>query len=263
MADELLRALGARQADPPPGLGDDPSAGSEEVRALLRPLAAEERAALLDGVFAELDDEDGAQDGDGEAAPAVEAAPAIEAAPAVEATPAAVVDLAARRRARNAWLGAAVAVAAAVVLWVGASRTSTTSGSTLPPYAATRLDGGTAAMRSGDSQVPASLTLAPDASIDWVFTPRSPVRTAVGAVLLVRASGQPPRLVPVPRLEVSEQGAVRIAGRLSEIVELSPGTWSLTVLLGDAAALPRSVEETEGADTWSRVSFEVKISVAP
>lgn len=241
MADELLRALGKRQADSAPGRAGDEAEGSEAARAMLRRFDADERAELLDGVFAELD--------------AHAEAPGTQ-----SAAPPAVVVLEARRRPRAAWIGAVVAIAAVLVLWLGTTRGPATSGEAMPSYAATRLEGGTATMRSAQTELPSALELAPDASIDWIFTPATPVRTPVAAVILAARVGKTPVLVRPAALDVSAQGVVRIKGSLGEVLPLSPGTWSLDVLLGEPTRLPDSVAAAEQGGAWSRVSFEVKIA---
>lgn len=247
MADELLHALGMRQAEESRRLEGEPSTDeSDEVRALLRPFEDEERANLLDGVFEQLERETAAAPGD--------EAPR-DAAPQV-------VALEPRRRSRLAWIGVVTAIAAALLLWLG-SRGRITPSETLPPYEATRLEGGVAAMRSSDADPPSSISLHDDASIDWIFTPRAPVRTPVGAVLLATSAEQRTVLVRPEALEVSEEGVVRLAGRRAEVLPLSPGTWSVTVLLGAPATLPRTAGEAEHAGGWSRVSFEVTIAAAP
>lgn len=256
MTDELLRALGKRQAEPPPGLGDDPEeARADEVAALLQPFEGEERAALLDGVLDQLDQLDREPAG-AEAEPTGAEA---EAAPPP-------VELASRRRSSWPWLGVVTAMAAAVLLWLGLRRPdATTADGALPPYSATRLDGGTATMRSKAADPSSSITLAPEASIDWVLTPRSPVRTPVGAVILASTPGQPAQLVRPAALEVTAEGVVRLSGPLSEVLPLPAGTWSLTVLVGAPETLPRTAAEAEAGAVraWSRVSFEVKITAAP
>jgi hypothetical protein len=246
MADELLRALGMRQAVDPDG--------SDEVRALLRPFEAEERAALLDAVFEQVDREAAVAD--------------AEPRPATPQPSATVVELAPARGSRWVWIAAVTAIAAALLLWLGLRGPGpVTPGEAVPSYAATRLDGGSATMRSSETAAPSSISLTTDASIDWIFTPRAPVRTPVAAAVLATSAGQPAVLARPAALEVTEEGVVRISGRLAESLPLAPGTWSVTVLIGDPATLPRTAaeaeHEAEQAGAWSRVSFEVKISAAP
>ncbi|MEM9458128.1 MAG: hypothetical protein AAGF11_28395 [Myxococcota bacterium] len=294
MADELLRALGRRQAQLPNGVGPDlrvPSEGAQAegaqaegaqaegaqaegaqaegaqaegaqadvaqadvAQAMLRPFEAQERALLLDGILDQLDSHGGAS---------TRSVPEPEPEPELEGG-AAVVSLASRRRSRVMWIGIVTAVAAALLLWVGMTPDSISpaSGPLLPPYAATRLGGGTATLRSADAGIPGSVVLAPDASIDWIFTPRSPVRTPVGVVLLATSAEHDAILRRPEALEVSREGVVRISGRLTEVLPLSSGTWSIVVVLGDPAALPQTVDAVADGGTWSRLEFEVKITAA-
>lgn len=236
MTDELLRALGERQAR-----------ASEPEPAAVAPFEGRERQALLDAVLDELERSD-----------------AVE-APTAAPTPGPAVVVASSRFRRSAWaaMGVVTALAAALVLWLGLGRTSPTTDHALPPYAATRLDGGTATMRSADGP-PSAITLRADASIDWILTPRSPVRSAVGAVIVARSPGQAPALLQPTGVTVSSEGVVRIAGPVREVLPLPPGTWSLVVVLGPPDALPRAVDEAEAGDQpWPRVAFEATILAAP
>lgn len=242
MTDELLRALGERQArDPVAPPGADPV-----LAAATTPFEGDERTRLLDGVLDALDGLDARSEG---------SPPSPE-----------VVELSSRRRSVMALVGAAVALAAAVVLWLGLrGPVAPTAEGALPPYAATRLDGGTATMRSLDGP-PSTLSLRPDARLDWILTPRSPVRVPVGAVILAVAPDQPGVLLEPRGLEVSAEGVVRITGAAAEVLPLPAGRWAITVLLGPPHALPHTAAEAEATtddQAWSRVSFEVSILPAP
>ncbi len=246
MTDELLRALGERQArDPAAQPGADPV-----LAATMAPFEGDERTRLLDGVLDALDGLEGPRtEGSSPGSPAV-------------------VELSSRRRSIVPLAGAAVALAAAVVLWLGLrGPVAPAADAALPPYAATRLDGGTATMRSLDAP-PSVLSLRPDAALDWILTPRSPVRAPVGAVILAVAPDQPGVLIEPRGLEVSAEGVVRITGAAAEVLPLAPGRWSITVVLGPPHALPHTAAEAEAeattdAQAWSRVSFEVNILPAP
>ena len=229
MEDELLRALGRRQ-------GEDPSSDSamtpegNDADALLRPFDEGERKALLDGVLAQL--------GKG----------ATPAAPQPVVDPK-VVDLQEKRRSPAiVVLAIALTAAAALVLWFVMQPGPRTPGpevASLPTYAFTEMRGGIAKTRSS-VEVPAEVELGAADSIEWTITPKTPVRSAVEvAVLAVPDDGGEPRLVALPNVKVSASGAVRIEGRLAEFVELTPGAWTLTVLISAPGGLPQDVKAAQ------------------
>ena len=164
---------------------------------VLRPFDDNEREALLDGVMAKLD--------------------APEPAPSAEPVP-----LAERRRSRWPIVGVVVALAAAAVLWLAVRPFEATAD--LPEYQFTRVAGGVAEVRGAEDELPTEVELGPDAVIDWVITPAERFEQPVGAALLATAPGAQPQYVRLPLAQISEQGAVRIQGRLSEHVSLAPGT---------------------------------------
>src|SRR5690606_3932962 len=136
---------------------------------LLRPFDERERAALLDGVMAQL--------GKGVTPSAPQ--------PVVEEK---VVELDERRGRSPATfvLALAIAAAAALVLWFvmqGPSRPPGPEVATLPTYAFTEMRGGIAKTRSGD-ETPQEVELRADDEVDWVITPATPVRDAVEVALL-------------------------------------------------------------------------------
>ena len=254
MADELLDALGRRQREAPVSEDTAGDEGAPAEAALLDPFEGDERAALLDAVFAEVDDRAEPSDQPSDQ-PREEAA---ESGSSAEPAAAPVVDLASRRRLLRPAVGAVVAIAAALLLWLGVFRPPAPGSDGHPVYAATRLDGAVATMRSGDSKVPTALELAPDGSIDWVFTPEAPVRRAV-AVALVAVPEHGEAVVARPTAETSDEGVVRVSGRLADVLPLPAGTWTVHVLLGEPSALP-AASPTDLDGDWSRVTLEVKIT---
>jgi hypothetical protein len=251
MTDDPLRVLGEaqREADAIPS---DDSPMSAELENLLEPFDGDERAQLLDGVFARLDS--------GEASPETE----LDAEEDADAEPVATpIDLAAERKSRrSAWIGVAVAVAAALLLWFGLSRgPSGPQPSGLPAYGITQLEGGPKTMRSDDEGVPTRLELSAEDRIEVVITPASPVKTKVAAaVLAVPEGGGEPIYAPLTAEVVPETGVVRIAGPLRDFVQLSPGSWHLTVLIGAPNALPTTPDEAMNAGPWERVELDLVVS---
>jgi hypothetical protein len=199
---------------------------------LLRPFDEREREAVLDGVMARL----------GKGATPASPQPVVDPP---------LVDLQERRSPRPSIvvLAVALAAAAALVLWFVMQPPSPAPGSevaSLPKYAFTELRGGIAKTRSGD-ETPAEVQLRADETIDWVVTPAAPVRSEVELALLAEPDEGEARLVPLPDVRVSKSGAVRIEGRLSDFVELTPGGWTLSVLITAPGELPETVEEARGA----------------
>ena len=223
MADDpLLRALGRSQREP--SAGPEMDALAEDV---LRPFDDDEREALLDGVMAKLDAEP--------------------------------VPLAERRRSRWPIVGAIVALAAAAVLWLAVRPFGSTPD--LPEYRLTRVAGGVAELRGADDELPAAVELGPNAVIDWVITPAQRFEASVGAALLATGDGAQPQYVRLPGAQISEQGAVRIQGRLSEYISLSPGDWTLSILIAPPEALPPDVSTArqDPAGRWRVVTIHAAV----
>lgn len=146
-------------------------------------------------------------------------------------------DLAAARRRRAlrarwaAVVGLAAAAALLVVVWPR-------GGGPLPAYEA-RLTGGVESLRGpgGPPAAPAAPVFVPGNAFELVLTPDEPVagRLAVRAYAADAAGALRPLDLPV---EVSEQGAVRIAGRMGEEVVLPAGEPVVVVVVGRPGRLP-------------------------
>ncbi|MEM6993006.1 MAG: hypothetical protein AAF721_21015 [Myxococcota bacterium] len=229
MNDDLLRRLGEREHEVQ-------SQGASASTGWQRPFEGEERATVLDAVVSQVRAQ---RDAETRSAPA-----------------AAKVR---RIRARHVLATTVLAAAAAAILVVGLGGDRHRDARALPQYAASRLEGGPRVMRSADRAASARLELAPDDRIDWVFAPETPVRQAVGAVLLASSAAGERRLARLSDAAVSDRGAVKLAGRLSDLVRLSPGVWRMTVLIGDPQTLPETAADATGAGPWSQIDFEIAV----
>jgi hypothetical protein len=247
--DELLRALARRQArsraenDPAMHTATDESYDESEGNdALMRPLDAAEREAVLDAVFSRLDAGDVA---DSEPVGAVAPAIALES----------------RRPSRGrlgAMLGAAVAIAAALVLWI--ARPGVRPGEALPDYAISTLHGGASTVRSDPTEVDRTLVLTDGAqSIDVVVAPAHAVTGPVAVTLIAEASDRPAQLVAVDSAEISPSGSVRLRGPLSKFIVLEPGTWQLWIVITRADDRPTSAEAARDDEAQRRVGFRVEL----
>ena len=208
-----------------------------DAEAVLRPFDVHERAALLDAVFAaDLDDasedqpaenlDDDALDND---------------APSESAT---------RRGTRTrVVLGSLAALAAAVLLFfvlrapsggpVGPPIVS------LPSYAITSLHGGIAATRADHDGHPSEIELRPEGAIDWVMTPQRATRERVALVIIVTPDGGRPQLLTPPPTQtiVTSDGVVRLRGKVSEVLGLPTGTWTVELVVTPVSRVPRTVAE--------------------
>ncbi len=228
MADELLQSLGKQQreldeSDPP----------------LADAVAGDEGEALLDGLFEELD-----------------AKPATEGS-APEAEPAEVVELPRKRSAMWATAGVVFAAAAALVLWFA---TRTAAPPELPQYTAVTITGGPAAVRGDHDAVQDVVKLRnPSDTIDWRVAAESPVEQEIAVSLLASQNGGKTVFAAVADAKISGSGSVRLRGPLDRFIELTPGSWSVDIVISPASYAP--TESTGAAsDKWQRVSIEVIIA---
>lgn len=91
-----------------------------------------------------------------------------------------------------------------------------------------------------------------DSQIDWVFSPATPQGEAVELRVEARdADGRAQTLTP-PSTR-SPEGALRVRGRLGELLPLAPGRWQLRFVVGTAAALARD----EGEVVRERLEIEL------
>ncbi len=248
MDDELLRALGRaqRHQDPmPTPVPTDPNAETPGAAdALTRPLDEAERASVLDAVFGQLDAEAPAEAG-------VEGAPSVaaEAAPVV-----AIAPSSSRGRVMGA-IAVLVAMAAALVLWFGRP---TAVVAELPSYALTELRGGIAEMRSEPNAVDRVVDLPLRGKIELVVTPAVASAEPLVVDLVAQGEGRPDRMARV-KAETSTSGAVRLSGVLTEMIDLEPGAWTITVVVSPAAAAPGDVEAALTGVAGRRVVFRVAL----
>jgi hypothetical protein len=226
MADELLNALGRLERE------QRAAAAQRDDDPLVRPLAADEREALLAGVLGRLQ------------------------TPASAATPSNVVALAPRRRAR--WLAGLGSLAAAAAVAVVLLRGGGEPALDLPAYALVR--GGDATSRSHDAPPSAApLRLRADSPVDLVLAPATPVAGPVDVRLVASHEG-------VSRwisgdATVSSDGVVRLRGQAAW--GLTPGRWQLAVIIGRPDRLPADLAAWEraaaGAPDWQVVSLELEV----
>ncbi|MEX1369506.1 MAG: hypothetical protein AB1Z98_40640 [Nannocystaceae bacterium] len=251
MVDDPLEALGGRQREADAMNRDDADI-SAELRDLLRPFEGQERDGLLDGVFARLDAASEAPPSANDERAPVDGVGSVAQAP---------VDLGAQRSRRSVLIGVVVAMAAAVLLWVGLRPSPTTlGGDGLPSYQATQLRGGASQMRAAEAGVPTRLELEAADRIEWTFTPGTPARQPVAAVLLAVPTEGEPVLTPLSEAEVSERGVVRLVGSLEDFVRLSPGPWHVTVIIGAPDALPSTTTSATADGPWARVELDLVVA---
>jgi hypothetical protein len=146
-------------------------------------------------------------------------------------------------RTRRLWLGASAAAAALaaallVLLWPAPAREP------LPAYTA-RLAGGTQEWRAGEpepegGEAGGRANLAPGNALEIVLRPGESVAGRLAAETFLFRGG---RLEPWPvPLQVSEHGAVRIAGRVGEEIPLPSGEIDLVIAIARPGSLPSARE---------------------
>lgn len=217
--DSLLSALGQEQRDA------DEAGESLEIPPL------DDAAGLLDAVFDEVDARDAKQ--------------------AREAP----IELSERRSAA-VWIVPLVAVAAALVLWLGLRSEQ----SVAPPYAIVSLEAGRAEVRGADEPERIELTVAD--SIRMTVAPDGRV-DEVPAVAVV-ARGEDGRGVvrrPDEGVEVDASGSVRIDAVLGRFAAVKPGVYTLEVWIGPEGALPADAEVAPSSNEPSIAVVEVPILV--
>jgi len=238
--DELLRALArlekqSRTPGAPMQTTADPRPDPAEPAAdLTAPFEPSERAALLDAVFARVDGESAHTE-----------VRSIESAP---------------KRGRTAAIVAvAIAIAAALVLWIARPADV---GASLPQYTLTELRGGTTGMRSDPGAVDRVVEVSPADRIELVATPATSVAGPVVVHLIAQASNGAARMARVPA-EVSASGAVRLEGSLADWLVLEPGRWRLVLAIAPADRAPTSAEAALADPELRRVEWAAQITAAP
>jgi hypothetical protein len=209
MTDELLKALGRVQR----AQQTEQARAGEAAEDWQRPLTEGEQATILAAVLGE--------------------------APATNVVPLA------RPRTRVRWLAGAttLAAAAALLLFVQFGGETGDHGPALPSYSLTRASGEMSVRGSEPNDAP--IVLRSDTAIDWTLTPATATREPVD-VRVVASQGDTRRWIASETARaVSADGVVRVRGRAGTWLQLPPGAWTLTFVLGRADALPRTVEDFE------------------
>ncbi len=209
---------------------------------LFQPLAEDETERLVDVLAGALER--------GPEAPEPEAR---EAPISLAERRAQVEELEATPRSRAGWIGGAglLAAAAAVLLWVrpfsGAGVGDAVVDEALPGYSLVVRNRSVMEARSADEKAEPTARYRPSSRVHWVLSPERGFAGTVAVAVLARRHGGPARLLRVDAaaLERSPEGAVTLRGRLDELLPLSPGEWTLSVLVGAAGALPDAVEAAE------------------
>jgi hypothetical protein len=142
-----------------------------------------------------------------------------------------------RRRGWQVASGAAVAAAAAVAAFV---LLPAQKGPPLPGYSLSLA--GIQELRSDGAEAEVA-RLEPGSQLVLVLRPEQAVggRVEVRAFLFRDGEGR----AWTPPMEVSEDGAVRIRGRVEELLPLSPGEWTLAVAVGRPGEVPDEPREVE------------------
>jgi hypothetical protein len=237
--DELLRALARTQKrhigpDTPMDTTADRVAPTDSLPAeLIRPLDADERAGILDAVFARVDEDAG------------------------RSKPVSITAARSSSRGRVAAIaGGVLAIAAALVLWIALPRGVDPQ---LPYYALTELRGGASTMRSDPSALDRVLELRAGEPISLTITPERATSEPLVVDVIAEAEGRPASMARVPA-QVSSNGAVRIRGALDEWLTLAPGDWDITVVVAPADRAPADAQAALADEGSRRVTFRVAIA---
>lgn len=167
----------------------------------------------------------------------------VERASAVLARPAAAKVVALPRRRRIfAVAGAALAIAAALLLW---RSTAVAPALELGRYSLTTRDTAVQALRSSDDEGPVDRYRL-DSEIDWVLSPEREVAGDVALqVLAVAPDGAQELITPV--FTRSPAGALRIRGPLAAVLPLAPGRWQLSFVVSGAGRGPETASQVPQA----------------
>lgn len=153
----------------------------------------------------------------------------------------------------RAYVTVAIAAAAALVLVLRSSLAP----ASLPSYESI-VRGGERTFRS--EHVAEPLRLRPSSELEWVLRPAHPVRGKLAVRTFYRQAKLEPWLVAA---EISEQGSVRVSGRVADL-QLPLGRTTLIAVIADAARAPRDASEVDrqltATDTgWRIVSTVVEV----
>lgn len=147
-----------------------------------------------------------------------------------------VVSLAARRRLARVVVPALAALAAGVLLFV----LPRSGAAPVPDYALSF--SGEQAVRADvpEAEVP---RVGPGSRFTVLLRPQRAVEGKVEARAFLVRPGE--ARAWSPRLEVSEEGAVRIQGEGAALASVSPGEWTLAVVVGRPGSLPDEPREVQ------------------
>lgn len=216
--------------------GDAPEAVAT-ARALFGPPDEAEHAALVEGLLAR------------------------QAASHRADPPVVAVEPAANDSGRRWWTVAlAVAAVAALAWWLvpgdpdSSARTDAplVAHASIPAYEPLETDGGLAAVRGQPTEPAVVHRYRADTAIEWRVRPKVAVDGAIGARLFAFGPGVATELAAEDLVEVSPAGAVRVAGRFGAL-GLSPGAWTIAIVVGRPAALPSEpaiVRHAGDDDAW-------------
>ena len=266
MADDLLRDLGRRHIGADADVNGDgdstlASANTGETERAgdsdrARPFDTQESEEILDAVFDRLDRN------------ARSATRSIDEKEGARFGTPVRLPVRLQVRMRRSWMAASglAAVAAALAVVVSVQQPSAPGSPALPDYVATEFGGGTTGVRSGAGALGNAVTVAPDDAISWVFTPRSPVHDDLA--IAWRAWPADPATVEAPstlrrfhNIEVSPDGAVRIRGRMDEVLNVGEGVWNVEFLIGRSVDLPSEVPtpDHDGPRPWQSLTLIVTV----
>jgi hypothetical protein len=149
----------------------------------------------------------------------------------------------------------ALALAAAVALFIGFRRTS------LPPYTLS-VQGGTSEWRGEDassSRDKDRIVVRADSAIEILLRPDSPVTERVQARAFA-VSTNVEKALPIEAISISAQGVVRVAGRADELLAPEPREWTVVIIVvGDGDDLPTSLAAARRRDDLRRAETIVVI----
>jgi hypothetical protein len=207
------------------------------ARAIFRPPSEAEHAALVEGLLVRA------------------------VASRVVAGSAAPVEPAANDAGRR-WWAIALSVAAAVALawWLAPGDPASpppgdapvVAHASIPAYAPLETDGGLTALRSEPAEPAAVLRYRADTALEWRVRPQVAAEGPIGARLFAFGPGSARELATADLVEVSGAGAVRVIGRFGAL-GLSPGSWTIAIVVGRPAALPSDpalVRDAPDTDAW-------------
>lgn len=133
-----------------------------------------------------------------------------------------------RRALRWSVTGLSAAAAAALIVWIALPE----SAATLPEYSETAFEGGIKRVRSDDAAaVPKTPVFEPSSHLRWSIAPA--VNADAPVDVRVRASGAAELCLVVNHgKRIADSGAVELSGTVHDLFALTPGQWTLTLLVG-------------------------------